>query len=133
MNTSASPLSTSVAKSSCRETRQTKSLRVVLLAFGLHAGLFRFSLRADSQTKPVAIHLKFNLAGFRCCYCFHMNEARKQRPNAPRLNLDTTIGSSDDGEEEVGLSDSDSDTGTIPTRACKAGCYICITQGWSVH
>ena len=25
-------------------------------------------------------------AGFRCCYCYHMNEARKQRPRAPSLD-----------------------------------------------
>ena len=46
--------------------------------------------------------------GFRCCYCFNMNEARKQRPNAPRLNLDTTVGSSaeEEGEEELDSDDS---------------------------
>ena len=37
-----------------------------------------------------------------------MNEARRQRPNAPRLNLDTTVGSSaeEDGEEELDSDDS---------------------------
>jgi len=25
-------------------------------------------------------------AGFRCCYCYHVNEARKQRPRAPSLS-----------------------------------------------
>lgn len=30
--------------------------------------------------------LTTSCAGFRCCYCYHMNEARKQRPRAPSLS-----------------------------------------------
>jgi len=26
------------------------------------------------------------IAGFRCCYCYYMNEARKQKPRAPSLD-----------------------------------------------
>ena len=26
---------------------------------------------------------------FRCCYCYHLNPARKQRPIAPKLDYDT--------------------------------------------
>jgi len=54
----------------------------------------------------------YDSTGFRCCYCYHMNEARKHRPNAPRLNLDTTVESSaDDCPEDSLPSDSDSDEG----------------------
>lgn len=42
-----------------------------------------------------------------------MNESRKQRPNAPRLDLDTTIGSSSasEGAEELEGDDSSEDEG----------------------
>lgn len=29
----------------------------------------------------------FVIAGFRCCYCYHVNEARKQKPRAPSLDV----------------------------------------------
>jgi len=50
----------------------------------------------------MALPEEFEYLGFRCCYCFHMNEPRKLRPNAPRLNLDTTVGSSSDEGSAVG-------------------------------
>ena len=28
-------------------------------------------------------------SAFRCCYCYHLNPARKQRPIAPKLDYDT--------------------------------------------
>ena len=49
--------------------------------------------------------------GFRCCYCFGVNEARKQRPNAPRLNLDTTIGSASEDELSAAGDDDETDDG----------------------
>ena len=30
-----------------------------------------------------------SLLAFRCCYCHHLNPARKQRPTAPKLDYDT--------------------------------------------
>ena len=30
-----------------------------------------------------------SLLAFRCCYCYHLNPARKQRPTAPKLDYDT--------------------------------------------
>ncbi|XP_067931434.1 endoplasmic reticulum junction formation protein lunapark-B-like [Watersipora subatra] len=60
----------------------------------------RFALicRHCKSHNGMALPEEFEFLSFRCCYCFNINEARKQRPNAPRLNLDTTVGSSTDEE-----------------------------------
>lgn len=34
----------------------------------------------------MALREEFEYIGFRCCYCHHMNEARKKRPRAPSLD-----------------------------------------------
>lgn len=48
----------------------------------------RFALIcAECQShNGMALREEFEYIGFRCCYCHHMNEARKQRPRAPSLD-----------------------------------------------
>ncbi|XP_031568220.1 endoplasmic reticulum junction formation protein lunapark-like [Actinia tenebrosa] len=36
----------------------------------------------------MALKEEFEYIGFRCCYCFHLNPPRKQRPTAPKLEDD---------------------------------------------
>ena len=42
------------------------------------------------------------LPGFRCCYCYQMNQARKMRPFAPRLEF-PEVPKRDDGKLFVDL------------------------------
>ena len=44
------------------------------------------------------------VTGFRCCYCYHLNEARKQKPRAPSL------GEHEANDRQAGLLDEASDT-----------------------
>lgn len=37
----------------------------------------------------MALKEEFEYTAFRCCYCYHLNPARKQRPVAPKLDFDT--------------------------------------------
>ncbi|XP_067021780.1 endoplasmic reticulum junction formation protein lunapark-A-like isoform X4 [Acropora muricata] len=37
----------------------------------------------------MALKEEFEYTAFRCCYCYHLNPARKQRPVAPKLEFDT--------------------------------------------
>ncbi|KAL9966183.1 hypothetical protein ACROYT_G024221 [Oculina patagonica] len=37
----------------------------------------------------MALKEEFEYTAFRCCYCYHLNPARKQRPIAPKLDYDT--------------------------------------------
>ncbi|CAH3196076.1 unnamed protein product, partial [Porites evermanni] len=37
----------------------------------------------------MALKDEFEFTAFRCCYCHHLNPARKQRPTAPKLDYDT--------------------------------------------
>ncbi|CAH3140276.1 unnamed protein product [Porites lobata] len=37
----------------------------------------------------MALKDEFEFTAFRCCYCYHLNPARKQRPTAPKLDYDT--------------------------------------------
>lgn len=37
----------------------------------------------------MALKEEFDYTAFRCCYCYHLNPARKQRPVAPKLDYDT--------------------------------------------
>lgn len=37
----------------------------------------------------MALKDEFEYTAFRCCYCYHLNPARKQRPIAPKLDYDT--------------------------------------------
>lgn len=37
----------------------------------------------------MALKEEFEYTAFRCCYCYHLNPARKQRPTAPKLDYDT--------------------------------------------
>lgn len=37
----------------------------------------------------MALKEEFEYLAFRCCYCYALNPARKQRPRAPQLNLGT--------------------------------------------
>ena len=48
------------------------------------------SLQVTSQYLAL-FHLwsVLSLLAFRCCYCYHLNPARKQRPTAPKLDYDT--------------------------------------------
>lgn len=72
----------------------------------------------------MALKEEFEYIGFRCCYCFYWNAARKQRPQAPRLPSTTgrselpehtsasELESSSDTEEESD-SEQSSDSGPI--------------------
>lgn len=37
----------------------------------------------------MAMKEEFEYISFRCCYCYHLNPAKKQRPHAPRLDFPT--------------------------------------------
>lgn len=37
----------------------------------------------------MAVREEFEYISFRCCYCYHLNPARKKRPTAPKLEFDT--------------------------------------------
>lgn len=37
----------------------------------------------------MAMREEFEFISFRCCYCYHLNPAKKQRPHAPRLEFPT--------------------------------------------
>lgn len=37
----------------------------------------------------MALKEEFEYTAFRCCYCYHLNPARKHRPVAPKLDFDT--------------------------------------------
>lgn len=36
----------------------------------------------------MAVREEFEYISFRCCYCYHLNPARKKRPTAPRLEIE---------------------------------------------
>lgn len=36
----------------------------------------------------MAVREEFEYISFRCCYCYHLNPARKKRPTAPKLETD---------------------------------------------
>ncbi|KAH9496058.1 hypothetical protein Btru_012615 [Bulinus truncatus] len=40
----------------------------------------------------MALKEEFEYLSFRCCYCYHLNPARKQRPIAPRLEFFAPLG-----------------------------------------
>jgi len=48
----------------------------------------RYSTISLQDTSQYLEVFYFFLA-FRCCYCYHLNPARKQRPTAPKLDYDT--------------------------------------------
>lgn len=69
----------------------------------------------------MAVREEFEYISFRCCYCYHFNPARKKRPIAPKLNLESTktptiskFSSSD--TDKSSSSESDTDSGTGKTR-----------------
>lgn len=37
----------------------------------------------------MAVREEFEYISFRCCYCYHLNPARKKRPAAPKLEIDS--------------------------------------------
>lgn len=37
----------------------------------------------------MALKEEFEYTAFRCCYCYHLNPAKKHRPTAPKLDYDT--------------------------------------------
>ncbi|XP_071444365.1 endoplasmic reticulum junction formation protein lunapark-B isoform X2 [Hetaerina americana] len=66
----------------------------------------------------MALREEFEYLAFRCCYCYHWNPARKQRPHAPRLPMPPPSGSpkahgkdgaEESGSEEEGSEESSSD------------------------
>ncbi|XP_046403353.1 endoplasmic reticulum junction formation protein lunapark-B isoform X2 [Ischnura elegans] len=65
----------------------------------------------------MALREEFEYLSFRCCYCYHWNPARKQRPHAPRLPTLPPPGSpsarnkdaEESGSEEEGSEESSSD------------------------
>lgn len=63
----------------------------------------------------MAVREEFEYISFRCCYCYYLNPARKKRPTAPRLELDTNKSqrikrfSSSDSDKNSEL-ETDSDT-----------------------
>lgn len=56
----------------------------------------------------MALKEEFEYIAFRCCYCFHWNPARKQRPVAPKLPLPPPHPSQDNVEVQ-----SDAGSGTL--------------------
>ena len=44
----------------------------------------------------MALKEEFEYIGFKCCYCFFYNPARKLRPEAPKLELTTDISENSD-------------------------------------
>ncbi|ESO85439.1 hypothetical protein LOTGIDRAFT_229442 [Lottia gigantea] len=53
----------------------------------------RFALicRQCSSHNGMALKEEFEYLSFRCCYCFTFNTARKQKPNAPKLEFPTPV------------------------------------------
>lgn len=85
----------------------------------------RFALicKQCNSHNGMALKEEFEYIAFRCCYCYNMNPARKQRPDAPRLDFDATktpnlnaFGSSEssDSERNSAASDSDSESDVAP-------------------
>lgn len=64
----------------------------------------------------MAVREEFEYISFRCCYCYHLNPARKNRPTAPKLEFDTNksprtkrFSSSDSDKNSELETDSDTD------------------------
>ncbi|XP_059142166.1 endoplasmic reticulum junction formation protein lunapark-B-like [Physella acuta] len=62
----------------------------------------------------MALKEEFEYLTFRCCYCYHVNPARKQRPLAPRLEFFAPLGAerrpeANEESEEEETSDEDTD------------------------
>lgn len=61
----------------------------------------------------MALKEEFEYLAFRCCYCFHWNPARKQRPIAPRLPLPLPQTEGEDKKEDREDVQSDADCRTL--------------------
>lgn len=61
----------------------------------------------------MALKEEFEYLAFRCCYCFHWNPARKQRPIAPRLPLPLPQTEGEDKKEDKEDVQSDADCRTL--------------------
>ncbi|XP_067130205.1 endoplasmic reticulum junction formation protein lunapark-like isoform X2 [Centruroides vittatus] len=58
----------------------------------------------------MALKEEFEYLAFRCCYCFHWNPARKQRPIAPRLPLPLPHGGEEKSEDSEDKDQSGADS-----------------------
>lgn len=72
----------------------------------------------------MAVREEFEYISFRCCYCYHLNPARKKRPTAPRLEIEPNksqrikrFSSSDSDKNSELETDSDTEKARLSNKA----------------
>ena len=72
-------------------TPLASKIRLVLLSVSRCKHRYSTTSLQDTSQYLALFHpwSVLSLLAFRCCYCYHLNPARKQRPTAPKLDYDT--------------------------------------------